>query len=335
MAREAEWAFCWDILPKVSRSFAMVIQWLPRNLGNAVMTSYLLCRIADTIEDSKLPAEQKRRRLAGFASALDGGPPEVPVVEGIYRDLMAGAATVLSCYRSLPLEARRAIRCRVQEMCDGMARWCDREIRTLADQNEYCYYVAGIVGKLLTELFRVYGHIDRRVKAMLDPYAVDFGLALQKVNIIRDVRADLEEGRCYWPSELMARHGVSRDTLLQPEQVSRSMRVMNELILDVWKYLGSAVRYLTLLPAAQFRLRVFCAIPLFMAVATAGRCHCNAQVFLGREAVKITSAQVRTIVLRALAFGRFNPFVRGWFHKWRRLILNTPAPWQGSVSLLH
>jgi hypothetical protein len=49
------------ILQAVSRSFALTIPQLPTSLSNIVTNAYLLCRIADTIEDeSKLSIEQKR-----------------------------------------------------------------------------------------------------------------------------------------------------------------------------------------------------------------------------------------------------------------------------------
>ncbi len=196
MTKTPPFGTCWAILPRVSRSFALVIRWLPRRLDDAVMVSYLLCRIADTIEDSLRPAAEKRRLLAGFAAGLDAGRPEVPL-DGYPREyecLMARTGEVLECYRSLPASARAVIRARVEEMCSGMSRWCDREIRTLADQNEYCYCVAGLVGLMLTDLFRAYGHLADRDAEQLRPLAVDFGLALQKVNVLRDLRADLLRG---------------------------------------------------------------------------------------------------------------------------------------------
>src|SRR6202034_408428 len=47
------------ILPHVSRTFALTIPQLPPRLGIAVTNAYLLCRIADTIEDEPAlsPAE--------------------------------------------------------------------------------------------------------------------------------------------------------------------------------------------------------------------------------------------------------------------------------------
>ena len=40
-----------SILPLVSRTFALTIPELPQPLSGVVTTAYLLCRIADTIED--------------------------------------------------------------------------------------------------------------------------------------------------------------------------------------------------------------------------------------------------------------------------------------------
>lgn len=328
---------CWEILPEVSRSFALVIRCLPRRLDDAVMVSYLLCRIADTIEDSLRPVEEKRRMLAGFAASLEAGRPDVPP-EGdyppVYRRLMRHVPDVLACYRTFEPHVRALIGERVAEMCGGMSTWTDREIVTIPDQNDYCYYVAGLVGKLLTDLFHAYGHVKGREKSQLDAHAVEFGLALQKVNIIRDVRADVEDGRCYWPSEVLARHGLTRETLLAPANVDRAVAAMDDLIEDLWPHLGAALRYLTLLPVMQLRVRMFCAIPLFMALATARMCQGNADVFLSPRAVKIPSRQVRSILVKSLSLGPFNSYLHSWFRRWRRGGTDRVSPFHAVAALL-
>lgn len=336
MIRTPPFGACWAILPQVSRSFALVIRWLPRGLDDAVMVSYLLCRIADTIEDSPRTPEEKRRLLAGFAAGLDSGRPDIPADIGPpeYRGLMSRAGEVLECYRALPAAARDVIRARVREMSSGMAAWCDREIRTLSDQNDYCYYVAGLVGLMLTDLFHAYGHIGSRDREALRPLAVDFGLALQKVNVLRDLRADLLEGRCYWPSEILSRHGLSAATVLLPANVDRALSAMKDLVADHWAYLGKALRYLMLLPPAQFRLRIFCAIPLFMAEATVRFCEGNPAVFLGPQPVKVPRALVRGVLMRALSLGSCNGYLRSWFQRWRRGVFDRVSPFHAVAALL-
>jgi farnesyl-diphosphate farnesyltransferase len=327
---------CWEMLPEVSRSFALVIRWLPRPVDDAVMVSYLLCRIADTIEDSQAPVAKRRALLADLAARLDQGDPGLPpaIASPSYRRLLAHVPEVLACYRALPADARRIIRERVSEMCGGMARWCDREIATFDDQNEYCYYVAGLVGRMLTDLFHASGRVGPREHAGLLVHAVDFGLALQKVNVIRDLRADLEEGRCYWPAEVLARHGLSRSTVLHPEHVDRAIAAMEDLVADQWRYLSAALRYLTLLPITELRLRIFCAIPLFMAVATVRSCQGNPDVFLGARPVKIPSHQVRAIVVRSLSLGSFNSYLESWFRRWQRGLSDRVSPFQAVAALL-
>jgi len=330
-------ATCWQILPDVSRSFAMVIRWLPRGLDDAVMISYLLCRIADTLEDSVREVGEKRRQLARFADTLDEGRPEIPLdaFPATYLCLMTRTDDVLAAYRALPGHARAIIRSRVREMCEGMAKWSDRPIVTFADQNDYCYYVAGLVGLMLTDLFHSYGHVSDRDKALLTPLAVDFGLALQKVNILRDLREDLLEDRCYWPSEVMGRHGVDAGSILKPEHVDASLAVMRDMVDEHWSYLEAALRYLTLLPMSAFRLRIFCAIPLFMAVATIRRCEGNSVVFLGPRPVKIPRRQARAILVRSLSLGTCNNYLQSWYRRWQRGAVDRPSPFHAGASLIH
>ena len=51
------------VLPEVSRTFAISIRFLPGTLGRAVLTAYLLCRIADTIEDDGHASPDRKREL--------------------------------------------------------------------------------------------------------------------------------------------------------------------------------------------------------------------------------------------------------------------------------
>lgn len=71
---------------------------------------------------------------------------------------------------------------------------------------EYCRRVASTVGLICIEIF---GYRDPRTRL----YAVNLGMALQLTNIIRDVAADLAQGRVYLPTEDLVRFGVSEDDL--------------------------------------------------------------------------------------------------------------------------
>jgi len=70
----------------------------------------------------------------------------------------------------------------------------------------YCRHVAGTVGLVCLEIF---GYRDRASR----DYALNLALALQLTNIIRDVSADLAQGRVYLPAEDLTRFGVGVDDL--------------------------------------------------------------------------------------------------------------------------
>src|SRR6476620_7613825 len=108
---EAE-RFAHEILPAVSRTFALSIRVLPGALGRAVLAAYLLCRIADTLEDEPtLPARAKAALLDELARcfddavAADAFPDRVAHVTGdaAHIRLTKNADLVFVLYRSLPV----------------------------------------------------------------------------------------------------------------------------------------------------------------------------------------------------------------------------------------
>src|SRR5262249_43604990 len=130
LATEA-WAFCHSILPDVSRTFALNIPVLPPRLRDSVCCAYLLCRIADTVEDTESLSETVRSRLydqldravdphrpAGSFDSL--GAQWSGSGNDAYARLVDGTALVLSAYASLPEADRVAIAACVREMIAGM-----------------------------------------------------------------------------------------------------------------------------------------------------------------------------------------------------------------------
>src|SRR5262245_47114741 len=114
-------AFGWEMLPRVSRSFALVTRYLaddPRTrLGDAVMVFYLVCRVLDTVEDSALPSREKHDLFEGFLALLptDGArelfpePRRLTSHEG-YAALLAGVPRVRDALLTLDPDAQAIIR---------------------------------------------------------------------------------------------------------------------------------------------------------------------------------------------------------------------------------
>ena len=128
---EAE-RFAREILPPVSRTFALSIRVLPGTLGRAVMTAYLLCRIADTLEDAPgMPAAEKGALLDELLRCFDdpAAAESFPsFLDGLGGDdthvrLARHAPLVFVLYRDLPESTRAHVRRWVCEMIVGMKKF--------------------------------------------------------------------------------------------------------------------------------------------------------------------------------------------------------------------
>ena len=80
---------------------------------------------------------------------------------------------------------------------------------TWDELRSYCYKVASAVGLILIE---IYGYEDRAARL----HAVDLGIQMQLINVLRDVVEDYERGRVYLPKEILAAHNLQVDDLSNP-----------------------------------------------------------------------------------------------------------------------
>jgi phytoene/squalene synthetase len=242
-------------LDRVSRSFAFCIRQLPDPLRSWVGLSYLLCRILDTVEDSSWRAKQDQARaFALFDSALADAehaaslrdwaavfPSEVNAGE---RALLADAEVIVQDLHELPSGVRTLITELVQSMSAGMQHFAAQNppgvlrLSSLGEVNQYCFFVAGLVGELLAKLVaKVEPAFAMNQVTMLRAH--HFGLFLQKVNLLKDQVADETAGRFLLPSR---------------EEVERSAELN----------VSNAFDFLTSLPAEQIEFRRFCAWSMFL-----------------------------------------------------------------------
>ena len=167
VARRDTRRFCEVVLPAVSRTFAIGIRALPGDLGKAVLTAYLICRLADTVEDAPgMTPEAKAPLFEALLDCFDGQaaadrfPPLAAAVTGdpAHLALVHHADLVFGYFLTLPVGTRRVVRHWVTEMVTGMRKFVELypdgiRIQTVEEFREYCYYVAGTVGYLLTDLW--------------------------------------------------------------------------------------------------------------------------------------------------------------------------------------
>ena len=307
---EAE-AFGREILPAVSRTFALSIRVLPGVLGDAVRAAYLLCRIADTLEDAPaLGAAEKAGLLDEMlrcfddATAADAFPARVAAITGepAHVRLTRHADLVFVLYRAMSPTTRTAVRQWVGEMIAGMRKFVllyphGIRIQSLDEYKEYCYYVAGTVGYLLTDLWHEHApSIGEHRYAVLRERCRAFAEALQTVNILKDVATDVErENSIYVPQELLHAHGSSHDGILSGAQIGGTREALATLVQLAWRDLEGARSYLLLIPRRAVSIRIFCLLPLLFAYATLR--DLTPQTLARREVVKISRREVKSLTL--------------------------------------
>ena len=309
--------FSVGILPEVSRTFAISIRFLPGTLGAAVNVAYLLCRIADTIEDDNTtPPARRAELLERFLRTLDDRdaaeafPTEAAALQGdpAHLALVRHTDLVLVRFRTLPPRTRERVAHWVREMGVGMAKFVRTyphgiRIQTLAEYREYCYYVAGTVGFMLTELW--HEHAPAIGRAEYDRLLVKcqaFGEALQTVNILKDIAWDAQhENSIYIPALDLARHGSGHETLLSPDHVEHNHKAVAHFIDLARQDLDDALEYTLMIPRRAFRIRAFCVLPLLFAYATLRDLSGSRAMLQVGGQVKISRREVKALMIAGVA----------------------------------
>lgn len=281
---ESDKAFQRRLLEGVARTFALTIPQLPPELVDAVANAYLLCRIADTIEDENSIGPDLKWTLAKFyIDAVEGRASPQGFVESFYprlgpnrlpaeKELVAATGRVISITHALPAPQRKHLERCVRIMTKGMIyfqfRKSSRGLPDLREFDSYCYHVAGVVGELLTDLYRRYSPALAARRDQLTALAVSFGQGLQMTNILRDIGKDLEQGVCWLPQELFAASGYDLAGLNGNLRDPAFAAGVRHMIAIAHGHLRNALSYTLLLPPAERGLRKFCYWSIAMALLT-------------------------------------------------------------------
>lgn len=321
---------------------------LPPALYRAVANAYLLCRIADTIEDdADLSLEDKRALSATFLDAVEGrndgsdfarelAPRLAAHNSDAERDLISNTPAVLRITHALSVSQQAALARCVRVMIDGMVYYQGQEtLDGLADQqalDRYCYYVAGVVGEMLTDLFCEHCPELLPEKPRLMTLAVSFGQGLQMTNILKDVWEDRARGACWLPRGAFARHGI-RLSALQPGQGGTGFGIaMNELAAITLGHLRNALTYTLMIPARERGIRKFCLWALGMAVLTLRRIHAQPNFRSGQD-VKISRRAVKATVVTTSLLAGNDLLLRGLFALAARDLPKFAVPAQGPTFI--
>ncbi len=303
-------------LDVVSRTFALTIPQLPDGLRDVVGNAYLLCRIADTIEDEPaLSVEQKRDFAEQFIRVVKAeananefaaklGPCLSHSTTSDELDLIRKTSKVIRItHACTPFQREAMARC-VEIMSRGMAEFQAEAslngLATLAELDRYCYHVAGVVGEMLTELFCDHCPEMARERARLLKLAVSFGQALQMTNILKDFWDDRQRGVCWLPRDIFADVGFDLSHLSNNQTNKQFQLGLYQLVKIAHSHQHNALRYIQYIPYNQAGIRRHCLWALGMAVLTLQKIYDNPGYRSGQD-VKISRSTVRSLISDAQA----------------------------------
>ena len=318
-----------QILPHVSRTFALTIPQLPEPLRTAVTNAYLLCRIADTIEDEPaLAAAETRAYLERFTAVVCGTEEPAALARELARrlsehtlpaerDLVSNMEHIIRVTAGFGKERAAIERC-IALMCHGMHHFQQtaslQGLARSSDLDSYCYYVAGVVGEMLTELFCCYSPAIAAQRAALSDLSASFGEGLQLTNILKDFWEDRSRGACWFPRDLFARYGVELAPLSPQGSDERFHAGVRELVAVAHGHLRNALAYALLIPARESGIRRFCLWAIGLAVLTLRRIDAHPGFTRGAE-VKVSHSAVLMTRLSTSAMVRNDRMLRQLFER--------------------
>lgn len=300
------------LLEGVSRTFALTIPQLPSELRFVVSNAYLLCRIVDTIEDEPaLKAKEKRDYCERFVRVVAGNDGAEAFADDLFpllseetipeeRELIQVTPRVIRISCEFDREVREILGNCIRIMANGMAHFqsggCEDGLLDLSEMDRYCYFVAGVVGEMLTRLFCHYSEETAKNRDVMMKLAVSFGQGLQMTNILKDIWDDKKRSACWLPRDVFSREGIELRDLESVHGSEGFSRGLECLIGVAHGHLNKALTYTLLVPKRETGIRKFCIWNIGMAVLTLRNINTNRAFAHGNE-VKISRRSVKATIL--------------------------------------
>ncbi len=292
-----------QLLVGASRTFALTVPMLPSPLVEIVTLSYLLLRIADTIEDAyHWPKEQRLKMLEEFIIVLK--QPANQAKAKIFAESFASGSCGLENAGHLEVlyqtpfimeQFSKLAVCDISVVTEHITRtvremqhWLGQldennqlNFQRLKQLTDYCYSVAGIVGEMLTTLFALHSYyLTKEQLLYLRTLEVGCATGLQLTNIIKDSFSDHREGRHYIPQEYLP-FGQNDD----PDKIIPIFTL-------AFRYLTQGIEYVRWLPVEEIGIRKSCLMPIVLAGATLDHLFKNREELYSGEDVKISRTKV-------------------------------------------
>ena len=321
-----------QLLSRVSRSFDLSIRLLPPALQKPVAMGYLLARATDTVADTHLlPLAERQNLLDLLSQTLNQDPPDVATSRECARlthhfaqqqshpherALMLALPDCWPLLQTLSVEDRASVRGVLGHITRGQALDMRRfgvglqALETEQDLDDYTWLVAGCVGEFWTELcIRHVPGFSRLPNDEMMQLGRQYGMGLQRLNLLRDAKEDLAGGRCYWPRDTLNAAGLTPALLAQAaqsgdEEVLRQLLPLYTAWLDhTHAQLAAGMRYAMALK--PLRLRLASALPALIGAQTLALLRLKGPRALS-EHVKVSRQDMRRLFWQ-LAWGWGSP----------------------------
>lgn len=263
---------------------------------------YLVLRGLDTIEDDMtIPLETKEPMLRDFYKymKIDGwtfngnGPNEKD------RELLVHFDDIIVELKKLSKNYYDIIEDITIKMGNGMADYAmnaefQEGVKTIPQYEEYCHYVAGLVGEGLTRLFVAGEYANPSLLQRME-LSEAMGQFLQKTNIIRDVHEDFEDKRRFWPKDIWSKYVDKWDDMFDPKNREKALQCSSEMVLNALKHADECLFYMAgIREQSCFN---FVAIPQTMAIATLELVFQNPRIFDSH--IKLTKGDACQLMLES------------------------------------
>lgn len=278
------------LLKSVARTFYLSLTYLPKPIREPMSLAYLLARLADTVVDAqRVPISLRRELLNALKLAVQDPANAHYFTLALQKtnacfsyfsnqDLHLLQSTELLLNRLQQQDS--AIQVLIQEVLalifTGQAydlNYFDSHLEMKAFEtddalDQYLYWVAGSVGVFWTKLCALcIPTFSSEPIAYLLPKAVAFGKALQITNILRDLRHDVSQGRCYLPipKEMMGGMHHSPDAFIDL-LLERQPTIVHDWRAKALLYLEDAKGYANAM--TERRIRFSAIVPMQLAYKT-------------------------------------------------------------------
>lgn len=304
-----------ELLREVSRSFYLTLRILPRPVRNQIGLAYLLARLSDTIADTEaVPPGERLETLRQVREAIRTGRGEkVPLAamqakggSEAERILLARFDQLLGLLSSFEPADRSLIQEVITTIISGQeldlqrfaAASCSNilSLSTAAELDDYTFRVAGCVGDFWTRICLLHLHPKPKCEAeSLAGDGIRFGKGLQLVNILRDLPADLRQGRCYLPATELAQAGLHPVDLLEARNESRLRPVYDPWLAAAEDHLRAGWKYVLQLPKTWWRVRLACAWPVLIGFRTIQKLRTE-NILDGSKRIKVSRPELKRIL---------------------------------------